>query len=365
MLNSLTGTLFRSLRRLCILLWLVPLVFLFPAFARAQQPSTAPQAATSLPAAEQPRDLSTGTGIISGTVVDATGAAVAEARVELTGSDRPAQETVADATGQFFFANVAPGPFQLAVTAQGFATETASGVLHGGESFTVPQITMPLATVVTEVHVSPAEEAKVELHAEEQQRVLRVIPNFYVTYVPDAAPLAPRQKFQLAWKATIDPITVAVVGATAGFEQATNYYSGYGQGAQGYGKRFGATYANFLTSTFIGDAVLPSLLKQDPRYFYRGTGSKRSRLLYALGYTFFCKGDNGRYEPNYSELGGIFISSGIGNAYYPSTDRGVGRTFQGALIGMAGSSAANVLEEFIASKFTSRAPQNVPSTAGD
>ncbi|MGC2417896.1 MAG: hypothetical protein WA434_09125 [Candidatus Acidiferrales bacterium] len=110
---------------------------------------------------------------------------------------------------------------------------------------------------------------------------------------------------------------------------------------------------------------MPSLLKQDPRYFYRGTGSKRSRFLYALGNTFFCKGDNGRYQPNYSTLGGIFISSGIGNAYYPSTDRGVGRTFQGALIGIAGSSAANVLEEFIVSRFTSRPPQNVPSTSGD
>jgi hypothetical protein len=347
------------------LLWLATLAFSVPVFAQVQQPSTVPQATTLSPAAEQPGPQSTGTGIISGTVVDATGAAVAGARIELTGGNPPAQETVADATGQFFFANIAPGPFKLAITAQGFAAQTASGILHGGESFTVPPIAMALATVVTEVHVSPAEEAKVELHAEEQQRVLGVVPNFYVSYVPEAAPLAPRQKFQLAWKATIDPVTIVVVGATAGFEQATNYYSGYGQGAQGYGKRFGATYANVLTSTFIGDAILPSLLKQDPRYFYRGTGSRRSRLLYALGYTFFCKGDNGRYQPNYSELGGIFISGGIGNIYYPSTDRGVGRTFEGSLIGVAGSSAANVLEEFIVSKFTSRAPQNVPSTSTD
>lgn len=363
--NCVTGTLFGSLRRSGTLFWLGILAFSIPAFAQVQQTSTAPQATASSPAAEGAGSQSTGTGIIMGTVVDKTGAAVVGARVELTGGNRPAQETVTDATGQFFFANVAPGPFQLAGTAQGFAAQTASGVLHGGESLTVPQIAMPLATVVTEVHVSPAEEAKVELHAEEQQRVLGVVPNFYVTYVPDAAPLAPRQKFQLAWKAMIDPVTVVVVGATAGYEQATNYYKGYGQGAQGYGKRFGATYANFLTSTFIGDAILPSLLKQDPRYFYRGTGSKRSRFLYALGNTFFCKGDNGRYQPNYSTLGGIFISSGIGNAYYPSTDRGVGRTFQGALIGIAGSSAANVLEEFIVSRFTSRAPQNVPSTSGD
>jgi Carboxypeptidase regulatory-like domain len=363
--KSVMGTLLGPVRPSCILLCLAILAVGVPVSAQVQPPSTAPPATASSPGAGQSPEQSAETGIIMGTVVDATGASVAGARVELTGGDRPAQETAADATGQFFFANVAPGPFRLTITAQGFAPQTASGILHGGESLTVPQINMALAAVVTQVQVSPAEEAKVELHAEEKQRVLGVIPNFYVSYVPEAAPLAPRQKFQLAWKATIDPVTVAVVGATAGFEQATNYYSGYGQGAQGYGKRFGATYANVLTSTFIGDAILPSLLKQDPRYFYRGTGSRPSRLLYALGYTFFCKGDNGRYQPNYSALGGIFISSGIGNAYYPSTDRGVGRTLEGALIGVAGSSAANVLEEFIVSRFTSRAPQNVPSTSGD
>jgi Carboxypeptidase regulatory-like domain len=361
--KSLTETLFMSLRRFGTLFWLGMLAFSIPAFAQGQQSSSAPQATASSTAAQQPGEQSTGTGIIMGAVVDKTGGAVSGALIKLTSGDRPAQETVADAAGQFFFANVAPGPFELTVTAQGFTTQTASGVLRAGESFTEPPITMLLATVVTEVHVSPKEEAKVELHAEEQQRVLGVVPNFYVTYVPDAAPLAPRQKFQLAWKTTIDPISIAVIGATAGFEQATNYYSGYGQGAQGYGKRLGATSANYLTSTFIGGAILPSLLKQDPRYFYRGTGSRRFRLLYALGYTFFCKGDNGRYEPNYSTLGGIFASSAIGQVYYPSTDQGVGRTFQGALIGIAGSSAANVLEEFVVSRFTSHAPHKGPSTS--
>lgn len=360
MRKYVTEALPRSIHPLGMLLSLSGLLaFSVPVFAQAQQPG-APGAASSTaqPAGQQ------STAIIIGTIVDRTGAGVSGARIKLTHTGQSAmQEAVADSGGHFFLANVAPGPFQLTVTAQGFATQTTSGVLQGGESYTLPPIALPLATVVTEVHVSPQEEAKVELHAEEQQRVLGVVPNFYVTYVPEAAPLASHQKFQLAWKTTVDPVTVAIVGATAGFEQAVDYYSGYGQGMRGYGKRFGATYANYLTSTFIGGAILPSLLKQDPRYFYRGAGSKRFRFLYALGYAFFCKGDNGRYQPNYSNLGGTLISSAIGNAYYPASDRGVGRTFEGALIGIAGSGAANVLEEFVVSRFTSGGPHHGPSTS--
>lgn len=350
--NSLTGTLFGSLLRSGILLWLTTLTFSVPVFAQVQQPSTAPQATVSSPAAERAGSQSTGTGIIMGAVVDKTGAAVAGARIELTGGDRPAQETVADAAGQFFFANVAPGPFQLTVTAQGFATQTTSGVLNGDESYTAPPITMRLATVVTEVHVSPAEEAKVELHAEEQQRVLGVIPNFYVTYVADAVPLSSRQKFQLAWKTTIDPVTFVVTGATAGFEQATDFYGGYGQGAQGYGKRFGASYADNVIGTFIGGAILPSLLKQDPRYFYRGTGTIRSRIFYSIATAVICKGDNGRWQANYSNIGGNFAASAIANAYYPASDRGVGLTFESALIGIGASSGAALLEEFLVPRLT-------------
>ncbi|MFY9689936.1 MAG: carboxypeptidase-like regulatory domain-containing protein [Candidatus Acidiferrales bacterium] len=319
--------------------------------------SCAAQAQQSPPAQQSP------SGIINGTVVDATGAAVSGAHIRLTRADQSSsEEKVADSDGQFFFANVTPGPFQLTVTAQGFSTQTTSGVLNGGGVLNLPPITMSLATVMTEVHVTPHTEAQAELKAEEKQRVLGVIPNFYVSYVPEAAPLAPEQKFQLALKATIDPVTYVVVAATAGIEQATNYYSGYGQGAAAYGERFGATYANYVTATFIGSAILPSLFKQDPRYFYKGTGSTRSRFLYAFGNTFFCKGDNGRWQPNYSNLGGNLISSAIGNAYDPPSNRGVGPTFEGALIGIGATGAANVIEEFVMSKLTSNIPRRNPST---
>jgi hypothetical protein len=107
--------------------------------------------------------------------------------------------------------------------------------------------------------------AEEQIKDEEKQRVLGVVPNFYVTYTSGAVPLTPKQKFKLAGKTAVDPFTLVFVGGFAGIEQAQNRFSGYGQGAQGYAKRFGARYADTVTGTFIGGAILPSLLKQDPR----------------------------------------------------------------------------------------------------
>src|SRR5580698_1183712 len=98
-------------------------------------------------------------------------------------------------------------------------------------------------------------------------------------------------------------------------------FRGYGQGAQGYAKRFGASYTDGFVGTFLADAVLPSVLHQDPRYFYRGTGSIRSRALYAMASAVICKGDNGRWQPNYSNVLGNLAAAGISNAYYPASNR--------------------------------------------
>jgi hypothetical protein len=331
----------------------------FPVAAQAQQPTAAP--ATGAPAGAQQTERQS-SGIISGTVVDRTGAAVPSAHVRLTHPDQSAgQDITADNDGQFYFANVAPGPFQLTVTAPGLATQTSSGVLQGGEVYTVAPITMSVAAVVTEILVSPAEEAKVELQAEEKQRVLGIVPNFYVSYVPDAAPLSPKQKFQLAWKTTVDPVTFGVTAAVAGIQQASDQFAAYGQGAQGYGKRYGASYADVVTGTFIGAALLPSLLKQDPRYFYKGTGDTRSRVLYAIANAVICKGDNGRWQANYSGILGSLAAGGISNAYYPSNDRGAGLTFENTLVGIGASAAANILQEFIIRKLTPNVPNRGPA----
>ena len=305
-------------------------------------------------------------GNISGKVVDQTGAAVAGARVRLSREDpSTGQEALSDEDGRFAFANIAPGPFQVTIAAVGFSAQTSSGVLLAGESHVIPQIGLVLATAVTEVRVVPpqVEVAEDQIKEQEKQRVLGVVPNFYVSYVHNAAPLAPKQKFELAWKTSVDPISFAVVGAAAGVQQAQNDFSGYGQGAQGYAKRFAASYGDFLSSTFIGGAILPSLLKQDPRYFYKGTGSKRSRILYAIANSVICKGDNGHWQANYSGIVGSLAAGGISNLYYPANSReGWELTFENALIGIGESAAVNLLQEFVVRKLSKNVPNHEPVT---
>jgi hypothetical protein len=301
-------------------------------------------------------------GSISGTVVDATGAFIVGARVSITGKDlSPDREVLSGDDGQFSFVNIPPGPFRLTITAPGFRTQTFEGTLRPGEISTVPQTPLAIATAVTEVRVAPTriEVAEDEIKEEEKQRVLGVIPNFYVTYLPNAVPLSSRQKFELAWKTTVDPVNFGITGVIAGVQQAQNDFSGYGQGAQGFAKRYGASYADFVAGTFVGSAVLPSLLKQDPRYFYKGTGSKRSRILYALANAVICKGDNGHWQANYSSILGSLAAGGISNLYYPAKNRdGAELTFENALIGIGASAAANLLQEFLIRKLTPNGPNH-------
>jgi len=313
-------------------------------------------------------------GTIAGTILDPSGAVVPGATVMLTGDNlspapstssgpntgTPKKGTLSGDDGRFIFANVPPGPFHLTIISAGFATQSFSGILHSGENQTLA-IALAMAEAITEVEVglTQTEVAEEEIKIEEKQRVLGVFPNFYVSYIPNAAPLNSKQKFELAWKSVIDPVTFALVGVTAGVEQADNYFSGYGQGAQGYAKRFGAGYADTITGTFIGGAILPSLLKQDPRYFYKGTGSKRSRALYAIANAFICKGDNKRWQPNYSAILGSLAAGGISNLYYPVSDRnGAALTFENAAIGIGGTAIGNLLQEFVIRKLTPKVPND-------
>jgi len=345
----------------------------FPAMALAQSqdPPVSAGADSSLPGPlpigtsargrlPEPKSL----GSISGIVLDATGALVAGASVKLTREDASSiLEVASNEDGRFSFANIAPGRFLLTITLAGFAAQTFSGVLNAGEVYTVPETSLTIATAVTEVRVVPnlTAEAQLEIREQEKQRVLGVIPNFYVSYVPNAAPLTPKQKFELAWKTTVDPVTFGLNGAIAGIQQAQNDFPGYGQGAQGFLKRYGASYADLATETFIGGAILPSLLKQDPRYFYKGSGSKRSRFLYAIANAVICKGDDGRWQANYSGILGSIAAGGISNLYYPAQDRnGAALTFENALIEVGETAAANLLQEFVVRRLTPGASTHPP-----
>ncbi len=304
-------------------------------------------------------------GTITGTIVDQSAAVVAGAQVKLavTGGDQSqnqskSREVVSGDDGQFSFANVTPGAFQLSITAAGFAAQTSAGTLLPGEIHNIPQIALTVATNITDVSVSLSriEVAEAQVKDEEQQRVFGFIPNFYVTYDPHPVSLTSKQKFELAWKTSIDPVTFAIVGGIAGIQQANNDFSGYGQGAQGYAKRFGSTYANLVAGTFIGSAILPSLLKQDPRYFYKGTGGVQARTFYAMAFAVVCKGDNGRWQVNYSNILGSLAAGAISNLYYPAQNRnGAALTFENTAIGIGATAAANLVEEFLMRKLTSNA----------
>ncbi len=326
--------------------------------AQPPQPTTVPSPQHSPKISSDSERLP---GSVSGTVVDQSGAVVTGAHVRLTGTGENQslmQEVLSDDDGQFVFTNIAPGSFQLTITAAGFATQTSSGILHSGEFHVVPQIALAIATNMAdmEVSLSQTEVAEEQIQIEEKQRVLGVLPNFYVSYIPNAVPLTAKQKYKLAWKTLIDPFTVVSVAGAAGIEQAQNHFAEYGQGAQGYAKRFGAGYGDTAAGTFIGGAILPSLLKQDPRYFYKGTGSIASRFLYAIANAVICKGDNRRWQPNYSNILGNMAAGGVSNLYYPKQDRnGAGLTFENAAIGIGASAIANLFQEFVVKKLTPKA----------
>lgn len=294
-------------------------------------------------------------GSITGTIVDQAGAVAVGAQVQLAGASQATkQQTASGDNGQFSFSNVPAGSFQLTVTSPGFQTKTVVGIIRAGEAYIAPPIVLAVAPNTTNVSVGLTTEelAQVQIKEQEKQRVLGFIPNFYASYVPDAAPLAPEQKFELAWRSVTDPITFVGVGTLAGIYQASDELNGYGQGAQGYAKRFGAVYADVFIGTFIDSAILPSVLHEDPRYFYRGTGTKKSRLLYAISNAVMCKGDNKQWQPNYSAIAGSFITAGISQAYYPASDRGAGLLVETALIRIAEGSVAGIFQEFVVKKLT-------------
>jgi Carboxypeptidase regulatory-like domain len=315
---------------------------------------------------EEPQNDATQTAVVRGTIVDKTGTLLGGVHIKLTREGQSvSQEATSGEDGQFEMVRVAPGMFQLTFTAANYKPQTYSGTLHTGEMLAVPEVTLELAMEVTEVRVqeTQVEIAQEQIREQEKQRVLGIIPNFYVTYETDAVPLNTKQKFELAWKYTFDPATLLITGGTAGLQQATNSFSAYGQGAQGYAKRYAANYADTVIGTFIGSAILPSVMKQDPRYFYKGTGSIRSRVWYAMYTSVICKGDNGHWQVCYSALLGSLVSGGISNAYYPASDRGVGLTFENFGIGIASTAGANLLQEFVLKKFTPHAGKSVDPAA--
>jgi Carboxypeptidase regulatory-like domain len=295
---------------------------------------------------------------IVGTVVDVNGDPVPNAKVELrsTIGDDP-RRLVTQESGFFEFQDVTPGvPYEISVTAQDFADWTSPAItLEPGQFKIVTDVQLQIETQRTtvDVHYDPVEVATEQLKIEETQRVFGIIPNFYVTYERDAAPLTPKMKFQLALKVSYDPVTIAGVLGMASIRQATDTPN-YGQGWGPFGERLGAVAADGFGDIMIGGAILPALLHQDPRYFYQGTGTTSSRVRHALFSPFVTRNDNGTWGPNYSSVGGDLASAALSNLWYPKSNRGVGLVFGNFALGTAERMGASLAQEFIVARFTRR-----------
>jgi hypothetical protein len=307
--------------------------------------------------AQSAEAANTKTGSILGKVVDPSDDPIPGANVLLQG---PAGERLTAFTkedGGFSLEQAQAGvTHQITITAEGFADWNSSITVEPGQNKTLPDIKLRILAVQRAVTVSYSEKevAAQQLKTEEQQRVLGFIPNIYVVYEPHPEPLTAKMKFHLAYKSLTSPVFFARTAWWAGVQQARNNPDEWGQGAEGYGKRLGAGFADAFTGSLITNAILPSLLHQDPRYFYQGSGTKWSRARHAMSAPFICKGDNGAWQPNYSQWGGSLIGYSISTAYYPGSSRTAGHVFQTFGIDMGLHVVGSLAQEFIFGKLTSR-----------
>ncbi len=295
-------------------------------------------------------------GTIIGTVTNVRDDIVPGATVVLQGPVPSDQRTVeADENGFFQLTNVKAGvPYHITVSETGFANWVSPEItLTPAQYLQLKDVKLQIAVAVTTVAVVPdtVQIATEQVEVEEKQRVLGFIPNFYVVYDKSPAPLTTKLKFRLALRTSIDPISILGVAFISALDQAGDTPD-FQQGWKGYAQRFGANYTDGLTDIMIGGAILPSILHQDPRYFYQGTGTKKSRALHAISSSFVCRGDNGRKQPNYSSLGGYLASGAISEAYYPESNRGPGLVFQGFAIDVAADMANDLIQEFLLRKLT-------------
>ena len=294
---------------------------------------------------------------ITGTVLDVNGDLVPGATVML--NDAPSddrREVTADDSAAFKFDSVKPGiPYELSVHVKGFSAWTSPAIVLEPSQFLIVNdihLKMEGETTSITVYGSTEEVAVEQVHLAEQQRVLGFIPNFYVVYDSAyAVPLTTKLKFQLAMRVAADPITIAGVGFMSGIDQAANTPN-YVQGAKGFGQRFGANAAGEFSDILIGGAILPSLLHQDPRYFYQGTGGTRLRLRHAMASPFICMGDNGHRQINFSSMGGVIGATALSMTYYPDSNRGAGGVFVSFGISEAERVFAAIAQEFILPRFT-------------
>jgi hypothetical protein len=326
---------------------------------------------TTLPDAPQPAQVSTqsaaiesqpaGTGSLSGTLLDRNQNVLQGARVTVAGPSGSAVRTVESGNnGQFAFTGLPPDVYKLTVIAAGMSTFISPQIsLHAGEFRILPPVILSVSAVATSVTVTENKQqlAEEQVRIAVQQRIGGIIPNFYSSYDWNAPPMQAKQKFKLSFRSIIDPVSLLTVAGVAGVQQYRNTFPAYGGGIEGYGKRYGANLANHVTGILLSRGVYPSIFHQDPRYFYRGTGSVQSRMLYAISAAVIARGDDGRRKPNYSHVLGIFSAAAISNLYYPTSDRGASLVLFNGLAGTGASAVSNLIREFVLKRITTHVPK--------
>ena len=332
----------------------------------AQTQLTASIAEAALPnapsfALQQTASEEVSSGFIQGIVTDVHGGLVPGADIKLQ-SKTPTileRETITDSNGRFAF-SAPPGTYTVLIQAKGLETFLSEPfTLHANDKFVVPDIALPIAEADTTIEVSAnsAQVAEQELKIETKQRVLGVFPNFYTSFIYNAAPLNTRQKFKLSLRSTMDPIAFLNVGIVAAIEQAHGTFKDFGPGPAGYGRRYGAALGDELIGRTLGTAVFPSLFHQDPRYFFEGpANSVGRRVFHAIRQGLVVRGDNGHLQPNYSRIFGNASAGAISSLYHPTANGPGQLALTNVLVGIGGTAVTNLLREFVFSHATTHVP---------
>jgi hypothetical protein len=361
---------FRPASRSNLSLALATLALCLPVMAGAQQLALANETLPNAPSfflQQAPVAAPQATAAITGVVLDITGITIPHAQVKLTGSNETPIEVFSDNDGFFSLTNLPAGKYNVIVSSPGLETLEFPDVhLRAGEQHELPRIAMPTSSQASvTVIATPDEIANEQIKAEEKQRVLGVLPNFYTTYIWNAAPLKTHHKFTLAARSLLDPFAFGVTFIVAGVEQAHNTFPGYGDGTEGFFKRYGAAYADQATGRILGSALFPSIFRQDPRYFYKGSGSAPSRAFYAISSGVLCRGDNGHRQLNYSRILGSLASASIANLYRQKDDRSFGLTARNTAIGIGVHAGTNLIREFISRRLSTNVPDYAKGKPAD
>jgi len=351
-----------------------PVVFLcvfsgLTSLTAVAQQSVSSTSETALPDAPEPTNIlgsasddsqQSASASITGTVLDSNHEVLPGARVIAAGQSNSAFRTVeAGSHGQFEFIGLPVDIYQLKVIAPGMNAFTSSEIsLNAGETRIV-SVTLSVFGGATSVTVSgdTDEVAEQQVKIAVRQRLGGIVPNFYSSYDWNAPPMRAKQKLKLSLRSIIDPVSLLTIAGTSGVQQYRNTSPEYGEGMGGYGKRYAANLADNVTGVVLSRGVYPSIFHQDPRYFYKGTGSIHSRLLYAISAAVIARGDDGRWKPNYSHVLGNFSAAGISNLYYPASDRGASLVLFNGLASTASNAFSNVLREFVFKRVTSHVPK--------